>query len=93
MRRLSDLDTVISQSFGPQGDSSVPRNRAKGVVRNTSSALFKAAITCTVRVVFSQVASHSDTHIVGLFWRVPPDHTDDSAVRRVPFKLMLSGRA
>ncbi|KAI4827986.1 hypothetical protein KUCAC02_031342, partial [Chaenocephalus aceratus] len=30
--------------------------------------------------------SHSNTHIVGLFWRVSPDHTDNSVVCRVPFK-------
>lgn len=40
-----------------------------------------------------QTRTRTHTHIAGLFESGPPDNTDDRVVRRVPFKLMLGGKA
>lgn len=90
---LHMVSYIKKQSMDPKVTWAFPESELRGSLGTCWVPRFKAPITCTVCVAFSQVPSHSNTHIVGLLWSVPTDHTDNSVVCRVPFKLMLSGRA
>lgn len=94
LRRLSDLSRVISQSFGPQGDLSIPRNRAEGVTWNMLSTSIQGCNhmyrACRV---FSSALLLKHTHCRASRGVSLQITRTTVWLCRVPFKLMLSGRA